>query len=370
MQYRRMVMEIESPEEFGYDNIKHNLAESSITDANLKDLDFRIDDLVLQYSDHRGKAELRELLASEGEGLKADDVLLTVGAAGALFIVSTALLREGDHVVVAFPNYALNIETPRALGCQVDFFELRFEEGFRLDVDRLAGMVRPETRLISLTNPHNPTGQTMTEDELRQVVELAEANDAYLILDETYREMSFDEPLPLAAMLSPRAFSVSSLSKTYGLPGLRMGWLINRDPALMETFLAGKEQIHIANSVLDEEVAYRYLREKDQHLMRIMGHIENNFGVVKNWMDAQNVLEWVEPQGGVVCFPRIRADENVDVDKFYDVLKDTYKTFVGPGHWFEVDRRFMRIGYGWPDRNNLALGLGNVSKALEDARAG
>ena len=229
------------------------------------------------------------------------------------------------------PNYVTNIETPRAIGCEVERLELRFDEGFRVNVDRLEKLITPETRLVSLTCPHNPTGAVMTESELARVIEIVERHRCYLLFDETYRDMTFGKPLPLAASLSPRAISVSSLSKTYGLPGIRMGWLICRDTGLMETFLAAKEQIHICHSVVDEEIAHKYLEKKDERLSEINKEISSKLDILKSWMKDQNDLEWHEPAGGVVCFPRIRLDIDLDLDDFYRVLNETYKTFVGPG---------------------------------------
>jgi aspartate/methionine/tyrosine aminotransferase len=366
MKYRRAPIEIESPEEFGYDNIDYNLAESSVPDAKLSELgDLRLEPLILQYGDHRGKPELRERIAGYGDGLHLDDVLLTVGASGALFMVATSLLDRGNEMVVAFPNYTTNIETPRAIGCNVKRLELSFDEGFRVDVDRLENLVTPETRLVSLTCPHNPTGSVMTESELTRVIETIERNQCYLLFDETYRDMTFGEPLPLAASLSPRAISISSLSKTYGLPGIRMGWLICRDAGLMETFLAAKEQIHICHSVVDEEIAHKYLENKDARLSEINQEIASKLDILRSWMESQNDLEWHEPAGGVVCFPRIRLDVDLDPDAFYRALNETYKTFVGPGHWFEQDKRHMRIGFGWPSKDQLAKGLKNITRAIQ-----
>lgn len=367
MRYRRMPIEIESPEQMGYGNIAHNLSESSITDVPLRDLNLNLGDLVMAYGDHYGLPELRELVAGEGDGLHADDVLLTVGAAAALFIVNTSLLQAGDHMIVAHPNYATNVETPRAIGCSVTTLPLRFEDGFRLDIDRLEASLTPQTRLISLTCPHNPTGQMLTKAELQRIIQIVERQGCYLLFDETYREMAYGSALPLAASLSARAISVSSLSKTYGLPGIRMGWLISGNPVLMERFLAAKEQIFISNSVVDEAIALHYLRDKAAHLQRIKAHIAERFQITKSWMESQTAFEWIEPKGGVVSFPRIRPDLPVDVDRFYAILNGTYKTFVGPGHWFEQDRRYMRLGFGWPGLDELRGGLANLSRAVAEA---
>lgn len=367
MRYLRAPIEIESPEEVGYGTIRYNLAESSVTDAKLGELPSGLADLALAYSDHRGKPELRELIAASDAALRADDVLLTMGAAGALFMVATSLLDRDSHAVVAFPNYSTNIETPRAIGCRVDLLELRFEEGYRLDPDRFAALMMPETRLVSLTAPHNPTGSLIDEADLRTVVALVEERGAYLLLDETYREMTFGPTLPLAATLSPRVISVSSVSKSFGLPGLRIGWLICRDRELMETLLAAKEQIHICNPVITEEITHAFLLDRDVRFAEIRRQIEQKFELTRRFMARESRLAWVEPKGGVVGFPRIKADVAVDVDRFYDVLGSTFGTAVGPGHWFEVDRRHMRIGFGYPDVAELQGGLEAITSALDEA---
>src|SRR5512142_1834120 len=145
MKYRRMPIEIESPEQFGYGNIRCNLTESSVSDMPLSALDVDLSSLVLAYTDHLGKPELRELLAAEGKGLSPSDVTVTQSAAAALFIVATSLLEKSDHLVVMHPNYATNIETPKAIGCNIDFLSLSFDDGFRFDIDKLAALIKPET---------------------------------------------------------------------------------------------------------------------------------------------------------------------------------------------------------------------------------
>lgn len=364
MKYRRMPIEIESPEQMGYGNIDCNLTESSYTDAGLKELNLDLNELVLCYGDHLGKPELRALIAAESPPLTPDDVLITAGAASALFIIATSILQAGDRMIVMRPNYATNIETPRVLGADIRFLDLRFEDGFRADIDRLAAMITRETKLISLTTPHNPTGTMLTEADLRQVVKLAEKSGAMLLVDETYREMAFDRILPCAASLTPSAISVSSFSKSYGLPGIRTGWIACRNHEWMQSFLAAKEQIIICNSVVDEEIAFRFFQQKNRRLPEIRDHVRKHFEVVREWMRSQQFLEWIEPRGGVVCFPRIKPELEIDIDRFYRILNQQYKTYVGPGHWFEQDRRFMRIGFGWPATAELRRGLDNITKSL------
>ncbi len=366
MQYKRMPIEVESPEQLGYDTIECNLAESSVHDAIFKDLHLNLSDLILCYGDHLGKPELRELIASEYQGITAQDILLTPGAAPALFIVATSLLDTKDHLIVVRPNYATNIETPRAIGCEIDFIDLDFDNGFQMDIAYVQALIKPNTKYISITTPHNPTGTTIPENTLLQLIKLAEANNCYLLVDETYRDLTPQNQLPLAATLSPNVISVSSVSKAFGLPGIRIGWLITTNKQLQEVFLAAKEQIFLCNSVVDEEIAYQFLKKKDSFLPQIQQKIKENGEIVKNWMKNHPHLEWIEPKGGVVCFPRIKDEVKIDFEKFYNSLYHSHKTLVGPGHWFEMDKRYMRIGYGWPSTESLKQGLSNISKAIKE----
>jgi aspartate/methionine/tyrosine aminotransferase len=299
--------------------------------------------------------------------LKKENVLLTIGAAGALFLIATSLLEKGDELIVIRPNYATNIETPRAIGAAIRFVDLSFEEGFKLDIAKVKAALSRKTRYISVTYPHNPTGVCLRAGELRQLVSLADEAGVVLLVDETYRDMVFGEQLPLAASLSRNVISVSSLSKTYGLPGLRVGWIVCQDEGMLATFLAAKEQMYICGPVLDEEIAFRYWQRREDHFPRIREDIRQKFEVVKEWMRQQNEFEWVEPAGGCVCFPRIRRPEEGDVDRFYRILLEEYGTYVGPGHWFEVPRHYMRVGYGWPSRVSLEKGLAALTHAWKAA---
>jgi len=367
-----MPIEAESPEQFGYDRIRFNLAESSVADTPLRDLAVPLDELVLMYGDHLGRPGLRAAIAASDGGeerLTPDDVLVAPGAAAALFIISTTLLGAGDHLIVARPNYATNLETPRAIGADISYLDLRHEDGWAVDPDRIAALLTPRTKLVSLTNPHNPTGQVMSVSTVRAVLDLVEAHPhARLLMDETYREMTFGGPQPVTAALSDRAISVSSLSKADGLPGIRVGWLVTRDRPLLERFLAAKEQILITNSVVDEAIAEVAMARRPVRLKRILAGIDMALGTTRAWMAAQDSFEWVEPAGGVVGFPRFRAAVDVDVDAFYRVLLDDYGTVVGPGHWFDQPRRHFRLGFGWPTPEELLGGLAALTASAARAK--
>ncbi|HLG02524.1 MAG TPA: pyridoxal phosphate-dependent aminotransferase [Bacteroidia bacterium] len=368
MKYRRMPIEMESPEQLGYDKIRCNLAESSLTDVNWRDIGFNVSELPLAYTDHYGKPELRELIARGYDGIRPDEILLVPGAAAALFIIATSLLEKKDHLLVQFPNYATNLETPFAIGCEIGKIESHFDEGYAIGLDVFEKMCRPNTKLISITNPHNPSGRMCGQNIYDKLTGIAAKNGIYLLVDETYRELVFNgKQLPLAASFSDHVISVSSVSKAYGLPGLRIGWIVTKDKKLMETFLAAKEQIFITNSILDEEAVYYYLHNRQEMILDSHAEARRKFSMVKKWMEANEFFEWNVPEGGVVGFLRFKKNLKPDVALFYKELNDKHGTFVGPGHWFGVEDRYFRLGFGYPSEEELQEGLTAINAAAHAA---
>lgn len=361
MRYSRMPIEVESPEEIGYGTIQRNLAESSLRDKTLKQLNIPLDDLTLWYGEHRGYGPLREEIALQGEGLSAAQVLVTTGAAGALFIVATALLKKGDHLIVIRPNYATNLETPKAIGADITYIDLVFEENFRLDPDEISAALRPETRLISLTTPHNPTGTMISPEIMHSIISLAERWGCYVLFDETYRDLSMGDMLPVAASLSPKAISVSSLSKAYGVPGIRTGWLITKDSELYDLFLAAKEQMGICGSVIDEYLGAALLKNRPAQLEENRHFLEKRLDLVCAWVLREPLISWVPPVGGCVCMPRIALTDK-QMDDFYTSLMDDHHTYLAPGHWFDMPRQFFRLGFGWPTEAELKSGLQAITE--------
>ncbi len=362
-----MPIEIESPEEVGYDTIRYNLSESSVRDRTLGELNIDLSGVVLAYSEHRGILPLRQIIVEESPILSADQVLVTTGAAMALFIVSTTLLKTSDHLIVIRPNYATNIETPRAIGCQMSVIDLEFDKGFDLDPAQIRAAVRPNTKLISITNPHNPTSKLFSEATIRAIVAIAEENNCYLIVDETYRDLNFQTPLrPYAAIESDKVISICSLSKAFGVPGIRIGWLICRDPKLMYKLLAAKEQIILGNSIIDETIALHLLTQKATLLPVIHAQIQENYAVFKQWASSQTLVEYVMPEVGGVCFVRLKSEYDLDFDAFRQNLYNTHQTFVGFGHWFEQSERYFRLGFAYPSATELAEGLRCFEECLKE----
>lgn len=368
MWFKRMLIEKESPEQYGYERIKYNLTESSTSDKTMADVGIKLEDsMLLCYGDHLGKPELRELIGKRYDAA-ADDVIVTVGACMALFTLYSTLLKPGDHVVIMHPNYPANIEIPRSLGGNVELYELKFEEGFRLNVDKLIAMLKPATKLVNITYPHNPTGTMITSEELKRLAAACEKNGTYLVVDETYGDLTVGERLPHVSNLTEYGICLESLSKAIGVPGIRTGWIVTKNKQLLEMLVAAKEQICICGSVVDEECAYQVLQRNEELMEPIRRDIAEKFAIVCEVLDNQDVLEWVKPSGGVICFPHIKDEIELDINEFYDVLNNKYGVFVGPGHWFDMDDRYFRVGYAWPDKEQLRTGLLGLVSAVKEVR--
>ena len=343
-----------------------DIGESAVKTLSVQDIDIDLEKVLLRYGYHTGHPDLREAVAGQYPGLSGDHIVVTTGASEANFVVVSALVKPGDHVIVEHPNYPSLYEVPRSLGCDVSLFTLKFENRFRPDLDELERMLTPRTKLVSLTHPNNPTGSMISEEDLRKVIELVESYETFLLFDETYRHMASDENLlPPAASLSPNVISIASMSKCYGLPGIRTGWLATKSRFILDSAVAIREQLSISNNSLSEEIALSVLRRKDKFLADARNCIEPNRELVADWMSKQADFEWVSPEVGVVCFPRIKKDVNVNPEELYRLLAEKYRTFVVPGRCFEMDERHFRIGFG-ADIEEIEIGLSNLNNALNE----
>jgi aspartate/methionine/tyrosine aminotransferase len=256
-----------------------------------------------------GLPELRQVIAEQYDGLSVEQVVVTTGASEANFATVASLVKPGDHVVVEHPNYPSLYEVPRSLGCDVTLFPLKAEQAFQPDLAELERLITPNTKLVSLTHPNNPTGSMISQATLEQAIRLAESSDTYLLFDETYRELAFGERLPGAASLSPKVISISSMSKSYGLPGIRIGWLATQAREILESVLAIREQVTITNGALSEAIALSVLKRKDEFIQEARRHVQTNLQMVKSWMKQQEDLAWIPPEAGVV--PAVDGDLQV-----------------------------------------------------------
>lgn len=359
MTFERMPLEIWF-DEYQFE-VECDIGESGMKFFTLKELDVDLSEVDLRYGYHLGHPDLRSEIVKDYKGQTIDNVAVTTGASESNFCVIAHLVGPKDHIIVEHPTYPSLYQVARSLGRNLSFFNLKWEDDFRPDMDKLRKLVKPNTKLITLTHPSNPTGSVITADEIKQAIEIAEEAGAYLMIDETYRDLMFDDPPPLAATMSPIAISLTSMSKTWGVPGIRIGWAVG-DESIIEAIRATREQITICNSSLGEAIARDILIKKDKILSILRKSMISNFKILEEWMNSQNWLEWIEPKSGVVCAPRLKRGGSTD--ELCKLLVTKYKTFTVPGSAMELDGHF-RIGFGG-EQDELVEGLERLGKALKE----
>ncbi len=359
MTFERMPLEVWF-DEYQFE-VDYDIGESGMKFFSIKELDIDLNDVDLRYGYHLGHPGLRAEIVKEYSGQTIDNVAVTTGASEANFSVIAHLVGPKDHIIVEHPTYPSLFQVPRSLGRDQSLFHLKWEDDFRPDMDALRKLVKPNTKLITLTHPGNPAGNVITKEELKEAIEIAETAGAHLMVDETYRDLMFEDPPPLAATMSPIAISLTSMSKTWGVPGIRIGWAV-ADESIIEAIRAIREQITICNSSLGEAIAKEILMKKDKILSMLRKSMFSNYKILKDWMDSQDWLEWVEPKSGVVCAPRLKRGGSTD--ELCKLLVTKYRTFTVPGSAMELDGHF-RLGFGG-EQEELVKGLEQLGHALKE----
>jgi aspartate/methionine/tyrosine aminotransferase len=273
------------------------------------------DDLTLGYIPTWGTDRLRAAIAATYTSCEPDAVLAFAGAEEAMFWALQLLVEPGDHVVVTVPTYQSLETVPRAAGVEVAGVLLDEGEGWRLDLDKLEAALRPTTRLVAVNFPNNPTGAVPDLETFTGLVELCEERGIRLFSDEVYRGLELDRArmLPQAADLSPIALSLNVLSKSYGLPGLRIGWLACRDRALLERLERHKHYTTICNAGPSELLGAIALSAGERIQARNRAIIAENLPLFDAFFARHaDRFEWAPPDGGCVAFPRYLGAEGVE----------------------------------------------------------
>jgi aspartate/methionine/tyrosine aminotransferase len=315
----------------------------------------RWDDLQLGYTESAGAPALRTEIARLYERVQPDDVLVFAGAEEAVFALHNVLLGSGDHALVVRPAYQSLAEVARAAGAEVTRIELKAEAAWRLDIAEVRAALRPSTRLILVNEPHNPTGSLSDHATFNQLVELAAESGARLVVDEVYRFLEFDpaDRLPAGADVLENGVSIGVMSKSFGLAGLRIGWIATRDRELLARLAAFKDYTTICNSAPSEVLALIALRARDRVLARNRGIVLGNLPRLDAFFGRwPGVFEWVRPRGGSIGFPRLVAD--VPIDRFAEDLVRETGVLLLPGTVFGDTANRFRIGFG---RTNMPAAL-------------
>lgn len=308
------------------------------------------DGLSLGYTETAGHPLLREEIAGLYETVRSDGVLTFAGAQEAILTLGSILVQPGDHVVAIGPTYQSLFEVPRARGADLSFVRLEHDREWELSAEMLRAAVSPRTRLIVVNFPNSPTGMLPSEELYRRLIDVARSANAYLISDEVYRFTARDpaDELPPAADLYDRAVSIGVMSKSFGLAGLRIGWLATRNDDVLARAAAFKDYTTICSSAPSEVLAIGALRARDALLSRTRAIIDANLGLLEEFFGAwSEVFSWVPPRGGTTVFPRL--DYPIPIRSFTEELVRETGVLLLPGDLFDHPGNHFRLGFGRKD---------------------
>jgi capreomycidine synthase len=345
-----------------------DIGSSGVEDYSLKEIESLVgisredlDQVVFHDSRTLGDPELRQAIAQRWAGGRAERVIVTHGATEANFLVMNALLASGDEVVVLDPLYQQLYSVAEAIGCRLVRWALRFEDGFAPDLEEARRLIGPRTRMVVVNFPHNPTGVSVTLAQQRELIALAANVGAYLVWDQAFADLTYEEaPLPDPGLYYERAVTMGTLSKAYGLPGLRVGWCLAA-PEVLSRFIRLRDYLTLHLSPLVEMIARRAIEKGDLLLSPRLRQAHANREILTRWMnDHQGQVDWVPTSGGVTAFPRL--NEVPDVVTFCRRLATVERVLLVPGSCFGCPQH-VRLGFGGPTRS-LEEGLRRLSGAL------
>ena len=342
---------------------KHHMTASDLESMSVADLlalspgqeTADLNDLWLGYTETWGAPDLREEIAGTYDQIGADDVLCLAGAGEGLYMVARVLLTGDDHVIVPTPNYQ-SAETVPLSVCAVSGVPMRYDAqskgGWRIDIDDIRSAIQPNTKLLSLNFPHNPTGMLMPRDDLDQLITLCREHGIYILSDEVYRgvELNPADQMPQIADVYERGLSLNVMSKAYGLPGLRIGWVATQDNELLHKLERYKHYLSICNSAPSERLAVIALKARDTIFARNHSILSENLILLEALFDDYSELfEWSRPLGGCVAFPKYIGPDGGEA--FCRSLVEDSGVLLLPSSIYysevaETPSNHFRIGFG------------------------
>lgn len=318
-----------------------------------------LDRIVLRDSRTLGDPDLRTAIGNRWGNGKAESVMATNGSSEAIYLTMHSLLEPGDEVVVLDPAYQQLFSIAESIGCKLKYWPLRFENSFRPDLGEARHLIGSQTRMIVVNFPHNPTGASLTPAEQDGLIELAAGAGAYLVWDAAFAELTYDSPaLPDPGGRYDRSITLGTLSKAYGLPGLRVGWCLAA-PEVLERLVRLRDYTTLALSPIVEHVATRAIQNGDLLLQPRLAQARHNLELLLSWTNGHSeFVSLARPQGGVCVFMRMHGV--ADVEYFCRQLADEYKVLLVPGTSF-AQPNHVRLGFGCSTRE-LTEGLSRLSE--------
>ncbi|MEJ2205579.1 MAG: pyridoxal phosphate-dependent aminotransferase [Gemmatimonadota bacterium] len=340
---------------------RYDLTGSNLLPCTLEDLPGAREAVELFAPNDEGYPPLLDAIGGR-YGMRAEQVATAAGAAGANFLAQGALVRPGDTVLVEWPGYDPQAGAARLLGAEVRTFARVWEDGFRLDPQRIADALTPRTRVVVLTNPHNPTGAYASPAELREVGVVADTVGAKVLVDEVYLDALTGVDTTPAARLGGPFLTVNSLTKSFGLSGLRIGWVLS-DPDTIRRVRRTRDVVDGIGATPSERLGVLAFSRMDDLLERARGILVPNGARLRGFVEERTELEWVPPVGGAVAFPRLAGAD--DAEGFVDRARTSFGVGVVPGRFFGAPAHFRVAVSG--RRDVLEAGLEALGRAL-DAR--
>jgi aspartate/methionine/tyrosine aminotransferase len=315
----------------------------------------------LGYTESPGSPSLRKEISQIYTSIAPEEVLVFSGAEEGIFLFVLAALKEGDHLIVHWPCYQSLFEVAKSIGAEVTLWEARRENGWALDLDELNKLVRPETRAVIINTPHNPTGFLMPQSDFDALNRFTRERGLLLFCDEVYRELEYDlaDRLPAACDVNPGALSLGVMSKTYGLAGLRIGWIATHQSGLLDRIASLKDYTTICSSAPSEFLAEVALRHREELAGRNLQIIKRNLNLLDDFFARHpGHFEWVRPKAGPIAFPRLLQG---GIDEFCDELVNESGVLLLPGSMYDHPGNHFRIGYA---RNNMPEALTRLDDYL------
>ena len=351
---------------------KYNIAETCVDSISMNELfeltgedktEFlnRLCARRLSYGDIGGLPEFRKGVCGLYKTLNIENIVPTHGASGANHHVFYSLISPGDRVVSIMPTYQQLYSIPESYGADVQILHLSKENNYLPDLEKLRRLVTPETKMICINNPNNPTGALMSEQMLREIVEIARSADAWILCDEVYRHLSQeDDWCPSIVDLYEKGISVSSMSKVFSLAGLRLGWIATHDMSVVKSCLSHRDYNLVSCGVFDEMLAAAALKHSDKLLERSRKIVRENLQILDDWVSSEPHVSYVKPQAGTTAL--VYYDLDISSYEFCEEMYKKTGAFVTPGDCFEVPHS-MRIGYAY-GKQDLIDGLKAISEYI------
>ncbi len=315
----------------------------------------------MNYGWIEGSPEFKEEVSRLYRNVSTDQILQTNGATGANLLVLYSMIQPGDHVIALHPSYQQLYDIPRSIGASLDFWELKESNNWLPDLEELEYLVRPETKMICINNANNPTGTVMEETFLLKLVEFARKHGIYILSDEVYKPLDQKVQVPAIVDIYEKGISTNSISKTYSVPGIRVGWVV-ASYQLTEIFKIYRDYTMICCGVFDDFLATYVLKNKEALLERNKKIVSDNLEILKTWIENEPKASLVYPKQVSTSF--VKLDIKADIEDFCIRLLKERGVLLIPGNRFDIPGH-VRLGY-CTHTEVLKAGLSELSKALQE----